>query len=412
MLNLTLHQTETSDWAAFVEESRARLGGGDNPALMPAHYLQVILPKIGGCGLAVREGEQTLGYGFLFPRRMEGETRIYTLRYHRLADAPPVGPEELAEQVSALLGPEKRAIFYDPTAPHTYPESHETVDGLDLGHPSVDEAQAIREMQRAVWESAPELLYPVDIHSAAFGLATSLVARSEGRVAGFLYGMTKFDGSPLPRLWEERLDCRARVESQLMAVLPQFRGRHMGYLLKKAQAQQAQNANIDIINWTADPLLYPNAVLNFTRLGAVAYEAHRDLYAFRNALNRVEASRFSLTWLAGSRRVERILSGAEERRAVDLRQRAEILRVNDGPSPLHWDAETPAIAFEIPADWPRLQQENLDLAQRWRENTDALFAGYLGLKPGRYMVTDAGKDGERCFLIAQRVTDRLADSLL
>lgn len=412
MLNLTLHQTETSDWAAFVEESRARLGGGDNPTLMPAHYLHVILPKIGGCGLTVGKDGRTLGYGYLFPRRMEGETRIYTLRYHRLADAPPVVPEELARQVGALLGPDQRAVFYDPTAPHTYPESHETVDGLDLGHPSADEAQAIREMQQAVWESAPELLYPADIHSAEFGLATSLVARSEGRLAGFLYGMAKFGGSPLPRLWEEKLGCRARVESQLMAVLPQFRGRHMAYLLKKSQARQAQAANIDIINWTADPLLYPNAVLNFTRLGAVAYEAHRSLYAFRNALNRVDASRFSLTWLAGSDRVARILSGAQERRTVDLRQQSEILRVNDGPSPLHWDAETPAIAFEIPSDWPRLQRENLTLAQGWRETTDALFAHYLGLEPGRYMVTGAGQDGSRCYLVAEKVTDRLVESLL
>lgn len=395
-----------------MEESRARLGSADNPALMPSHYLHVILPKIGGCGLTVQRDGQTCGYGYLFPREMEGDAPVYTLRYHRLADAPTVDPDELTGQAARLLNPACRVVFYDPHAVHSYPTSHRVIGDLDIGRPSASEAEAARTIQQVVWNNPPEVLYPADMYSAEFGLATSLVARADGQTAAFLFGMTKFGGSKLPALWQERLCHRLRVESQTMAVLPAYRGKHIAFLLKRVQAEEALAKGIHIINWTADPLQFPNAALNFTRLGAVAYESHPALYAFHNELNQVAASRFSLTWLVGSHRVQRILSGSRPTTLVDLSRRAEIVRVNNGPEPIRLDVDAPTIAFEIPADWTGLQARELPLAQRWRETTDQLFGNYLGAQSGRYIVTGTGADGARRYLIAERVTDDLLASLL
>ena len=411
-MSLILHQIETGDWTAFVDESRARLGGAANPSLIPAYYLYAVLPKIGGCGLTVESDGQTCGYGFLFPRQMEGDVPVYTLRYHPLTDAPPVDPDELTRQTASLLNRTCRVVFYDPYAAHSYPATHRLIGDLDFGRPNAAEAADARTIQQAVWNNPPEILYPVDMHSAEFGLATSLVARADGQTAGFLFGMTKFGGAKLPSLWQERLRHRVRLESQTMAVLPAFRGRHIAYLFKKVQAEQAQAAGIDIINWTADPLQFPNAALNFTRLGAVAYAAHPALYAFHNDLNQVAASRFSLTWLVGSRRVQERLTGPHTAGLLDLTEHLEIVRVNDGPCPTRLDADAPAIAIEIPADWSKMQRADLSLAQEWRESSDRLFAHFLGIEADRYLITGAGVDGERRFLIGERATDRLLESLL
>lgn len=412
MLNLTLHQIETGDWAAFVEESRARLGGADNPTLMPSHYLSVTLPKIGGYGLTVQSDGESLGYGYFFPRQMDGDVPVYTLRYHPLPGAAQVDPDALTRQTATLLPGEICVVFYDPQAAHSFPASHRMIGDLDFGRPDGLEAEDARTIQQVVWNNPPELLYPADMYSAEFGLATSLVARANGQTAGFLFGMTKFGGAELPPLWQARLRHRVRLESQIMAVLPAFRGRHIAYLLKKIQAEEALAKGIHIINWTADPLQFPNAALNYTRLGAFVYQSHPALYAFHNDLNQVAASRFSLTWLPGSRRVQERLSGRYTGALLDLAEHPEIVRVNDGPAATDFDAQAATIAFEIPDDWTGLQQHDLSLARRWRETTDRLFAHYLGIENGQYIITGAGTDGGRRFLIGERTTDRLLESLL
>lgn len=412
MLTLTRHHPDSDDWPAFVDESRARLGGADNPALMPAHYLQVVLPKIGGCAFSVHRQGQLAGYAYTFPRGLDGETRLYTLRFHSLPPAPVADGAAITRRAEELLPPGSRAIFYDSATPKSYQPDHRMFDGLDVGRPDAAEAQDARTIQQVVWNNPPEVLYPADIYSAEFALPTALVARADGRTAGFLFGLTKFDGAALPSVWQERLRHRLRLESQTMGVLPDFRGRHIAYLLKKVQAEQAQAQKIDIISWTADPLQFPNAALNFTRLGAVAYEAQPALYAFHNELNQAPASRFSLTWLVGTERVQAILAGRQPTAVVDLAGQPAVARVNDGPVSPRYDADAPAIAFEIPADWTALQRADLAEARRWRETTDRLFLHYLGKEPDRYIVTDAAVDGPRRYLLARRVDEALLARLM
>jgi hypothetical protein len=152
---------------------------------MPAYYLYAVLPKIGGCGLTVQRDGQTCGYGFLFPRQMEGDTPVYTLRYHRMVDALSVDPDELTRQTAYLLTPRSQVIFYDPLTPKSYAPSHQIIGDLDVGRPDAAEAAAIRTIHQAVWNNPPEILYPVDMHSTEFALPTSLVARPTVRPPAF-----------------------------------------------------------------------------------------------------------------------------------------------------------------------------------------------------------------------------------
>ena len=146
-------------------------------------------------------------------------------------------------------------------------------------------------------------------------------------------------------------------------------------------------------------------------LGALAFDFTPDYYPFRNELNRVSASRFSLTWLPGSTRGRDRLSTSARTTIVDLHRQISIPRVNADWHRVDEAIDAPLIAIELPANWTALQQENLDEALQWRAATDAFFQRYIGRKPGQYVVTGAGVDGERRFLIAEQTTDSLWEQL-
>ncbi|MCX6044602.1 MAG: GNAT family N-acetyltransferase [Chloroflexi bacterium] len=409
-MDIRLLEPQSPTWIAELDRLYAQLGGADNALLFPYHFLQATFPKIGGrLAVGLIQGVATV-VGFLFPRGFEQQDRTYTLRYHALSNVTPPVAQEFATKLSALLGCPPLALYTPEHTQHFAP-THQLMGSVDIGRPDATEATQIRQLQQQIWGSTPEFLYPVDMHSLEFGLGTSLVARVEGKTAGFLFGFYKFGESSLPLDWSAQFNGRLRLESQILGVLPAYRGMRLAFLLKKVQAENALQQGIQLINWTVDPLQYPNAALNFGMLGALAFDFTPDYYPFRNELNRVPASRFSLTWLANSLRVRDRLATSVRTTIVDLHRQASIPRVNDRWRTLDEAVDAPSIALEIPTNWTALQQENLDEALQWRMATDALFQRYIGRNPGQYVVTGAGVDGERRFLIAEQVQDALWERL-
>ena len=402
-------------WNAAVADINARLHAGTNPTLLPNQFLQVVLPKLGGEIVWLREGVAELGVGFLLPRgyvsNLDTATtrRVYTLRYHAVSAAGNPTQHLIANATSAVsmcLGGAE-IIFYDPTAPLNFAATYREFGSVNVGRPTVEEAAQIPQLQQEIWGSTPEFLYPADLHSVEFQLASSLVARVDGHLAAFLFGFHKFDGPALPADWSARFHGNLRLESQTLGVLPAYRGMRIANLLKKVQAEEAWQKQIGVVNWTADPLQFPNAALNFGLLRALAFNFYPDFYPFRNALNRVPASRFGLTWLVGSERAQNVpLTGA---RAIilDLPQHPEIQRVNEGYAQLSFDAADSHIAIEIPSNWTLVQAEHVDEAARWRDATDRLFSHYVGTAPGQYVITGVATDHDQPFLIGQRVDDAL-----
>jgi predicted GNAT superfamily acetyltransferase len=62
---------------------------------------------------------------------------------------------------------------------------------------------------------------------------------------------------------------RHHLHSHMVGVIPEFQDRGVGRLLKLAQRDDAIARNIDLIEWTFDPLQLKNARFNLSRLGAV-----------------------------------------------------------------------------------------------------------------------------------------------
>ena len=408
-MEVSLLDPQSSAWLAETERLYAELGGVHNPSLFPYHFIQAVLPRIGGQIATVRQGDDD-AVVFLFPFAQHSAQKEYTGRFHALKDGTDWHWDAVQTSLENALQ-DTRIRWYHPDHPQRYEPTHQWLGDIDIGRPDQHEAEQIRSLQQQIWVSPPEFLYPIDIHSADFALGTSLVARVGNEIAGFLFGFTKFGGYPLPADWQTRFQANVRLESQTLGVLPQHRGLRLGFLLKQVQAQAARTQGIDIINWTVDPLQYPNASLNFGLLRAVAFDFTADYYPFRNALNRVAASRFSLTWLVNCARVQQASLLGVQATVVDLRHRPAILRLNEQWNQVADADNAPFIAIEIPRDWTTLQRENLEEAIRWRTVTDEIFSRTIGRNPGQYVVTDVGVDGERRFLIAEQAGDALWESL-
>lgn len=390
-MEITCSWIEPDDgWARAVNELYGMLGGPSNATLFPPHFLQSAFPNIGGRLVRFDGHNQLLAVGLLFPRDVVHGEWQYTLRLQRCA------PDFAMAEALRLLTPPP--VPYDPAAAAVYAHTAFAQDGFSIGAPDEGEATQIRALQAEIWQAGPEGLYPADLHTPAFRAGSSLVARQDGVVQAFLFGFYRF--GTLAELASAGLPYRSDlcIESQLLGIAPVARRAGLATRLKWQQARQARAAGIDLIHWTADPLQYGNAVLNFNRLRALAFHWLPDHYPFRNALNQAPASRLALSWLLPAVRVTQG-SAAPPLAACRI--------LNAGPRRTAAAQGVPWLAIEIPADWTRLQREHPDEAIAWRQTTDAIFAEYLGLRPGAYVITDAVAAADRRFLIASRYQEAL-----
>jgi predicted GNAT superfamily acetyltransferase len=389
-----------------IDALRTELGAPDNPTLFPAHFLKAAFPRLGGKVVRLGTPRGAWGVGFLFPRELRGDARQFTLRLHRLDATVGIAAEEVERAVAGRLG--AGVTCYEPGSGDAWRAERPGSSGLQIGEPSAADADAIRDLQQQVWNPPPDALYPRDLHSPAFHAGDSIVANVDGALVGFLFGFFKFGGAALPARLAERYPDAFRLESQLMAVLPSHNGKGIARSLKLRQAERARAAGIHVVNWTFDPLQFVNASLNLTRLGAVAFDFYSNHYQFSNDLAQTPASRISVTWLIEAAHVVNAAS-ASAARALDLAGRSDIVRLNAGPVRTTSPGDSRVIAIEIPADWTRLQQDRARraLALEWRSTTDAILGEHLGPGDGHYALTGTGRDGDRRYLIGERVDETL-----
>lgn len=111
------------------------------------------------------------------------------------------------------------------------------------------------DLQRQVWGSGMDVVPMHQLHVANSWGGHVHVAVDAGQVVGFCYG---FAG---------RQFGRPALLSHMLGVLPEYRGRHVGVNLKRAQARWALANGFDLITWTFDPLEAVNAHLNIAKLG-------------------------------------------------------------------------------------------------------------------------------------------------
>lgn len=131
--------------------------------------------------------------------------------------------------------------------------------------------------------------------------------------------------------------------SHVAAVRPDFRGRGIGEMLKRAQRAAVLAQGINLMTWTFDPLEARNAYFNLHKLGAIARTFIVDCYGPMNdALNAgLPSDRFEAEWwLEGGSAFRTNLS---------------------------------ALTVEVPRDFQALKRQDIQAAWRWRMETRARF---------------------------------------
>ncbi len=219
------------------------------------------------------------------------------------------------------------------------------------------------------------------------------------RLVGFVFGF--------PGLYFTPDGPRPKHASHMLGVHPDYRNRGVGFLLKRAQWQMVRHQGVDRITWTFDPLLSLNAYLNIARLGAVCNTYRRDTYGnMRDGLNDgLPSDRLQVDWWVNTKRVEHRLSKRARGRldlAHFLPAGARILNPTipgqqgyplPGPLP-DLDAELLTddgeegkriLLVEIPPDFMKIKQADLDVALSWRLHIRTLLEE---LFHRGYLVTD------------------------
>jgi predicted GNAT superfamily acetyltransferase/predicted metal-dependent hydrolase len=210
--------------------------------------------------------------------------------------------------------------------------------------------------------------------------------------------------------------------SHMLGVVPEYRGRGIGQLLKARQREHALDAGLDLITWTYDPLESRNAYLNIVKLGVICRTFLPDLYGqIRDDMNAgLPSDRFEVEWWIRTPRVASRVAGNETPSAVEASAgRAQgdavlnVVNLNDAGLPVIESWRPPdgrRTLVEIPADFQKLRKADLSLARQWRDMTRAIFetcfaAGYTVVD----FLSDERNGPRRSYYVLVREPEELAD---
>jgi predicted GNAT superfamily acetyltransferase len=261
---------------------------------------------------------------------------------------------------------------------------------------TADELRQVYGLEQEIWgyqgpeDSVPPLMLLVSTRIGGLVIG----AFEGGRIVGFAFAMPGVRDSK-PYQW-----------SHMLGVAPAFRDAGLASALKLEQRRLVMASGLDLVRWTYDPLQAANAHLNFTKLGVLAREYHRDAYPGSTSdLHAGTATdRLVAEWRLDSERVKERCAAFDARCTTqdDGRARlqarsaaaAEINRVTDAGSWIAPDGhdlslDAPELWLTIPVGFTGMQQQDLALAREWRAATREMFGAYLSRG---YLVADFALD--------------------
>ena len=233
------------------------------------------------------------------------------------------------------------------------------------------------ELQRAIWGHGFADVVPATILmvSQRVGGVSAGAFDPEGRLIGFVFGMTGFDRSG-PVHW-----------SDMLAVRPEARGRGLGKRLKFYQRDLLLARGVPRMLWTYDPLVARNANLNLNSLGARPVEYVPNLYGnTRSPLHAgLETDRFVVEWRLDEPRAPRPAGAGEDDDTpiIDVHL-PDAARLPDGP----------AARIAVPPDIDALKAADPAGARAWQHVHRRAFGWYLehGYRVAGFVLRPAPND--------------------
>jgi len=233
---------------------------------------------------------------------------------------------------------------------------------------SLDDFAAVVELERLIWGPGYDDVVPVPILAITVKRGGILIgAFEEDRLVGFVYSIPGIKHDK-PTHW-----------SHMLGVIPDYRSAGLGRDLKLLQRERALSMNLELIEWTYDPLQAANAHLNFAKLGVVVDEYEENVYGESGSpLHRGNPTdRFVAEWWIQTPHVkQRIGDGASH-----SSERADASRVNEVKPAGEWmecrnvdlSVDAPKVTVAIPVGFSDLMSQAPELALSWRMATRSIF---------------------------------------
>lgn len=218
------------------------------------------------------------------------------------------------------------------------------------------------ELQEAIWGAGFSERVPVALLrvSQMLGGVAAGAFDGEGRMVGFVFGLTGIRGSRLVH-W-----------SDMLAVLPSYRNQGIGRRLKEFQRAKVLSLGVNAMLWTYDPLVSANAHFNINVLGARPVEYVPDMYGSATGSilhGDLPTDRLVVEWdLLHPAPVAAVRTIPSESSLPVLGSPDGADQVADG---------VPAVAIAIPPDFVGLRLQDDRLALRWRLAVRAAFQRLL-----------------------------------
>lgn len=224
------------------------------------------------------------------------------------------------------------------------------------------EIHGIVEIQRLAWQMEDLGIVPTFEMKAVASVGTVLVAvDGNDKPIGFIYAYDQLPDSHY---------------SHMMAVLPDWQGKSVGYTLKKEHYKIAKKKGVKHIRWTVDPLLPNNAYLNFAKLGGVCNTYFVNYYGSPDTEGieiyaGLETDRFLLDWRIGHERSERRIKDFR----LDRIEKEQLLNkhhpINSIKDNLPIDLMNPlgqsdSFLVEIPSNFQEIRRVDMKKAITWR----------------------------------------------
>ena len=229
--------------------------------------------------------------------------------------------------------------------------------------PDLEDCERVNRVIERVWgaqELPPELMRAMQ-HAGC--VLIGAVPGGGGELVGFVWGFAGFtDGHHL--------------HSHMLATVPDWQSRGVGFALKLAQRAAALDLGLDDIRWTYDPLLARNAWFNLMKLGGVATAFLPEFYGeMTDLLNAGDRSdRFEVRWSLRSPRVDAAAEGSSPSDPGTGRAVLEAAGDPAMPEPAPAAARPePGATVAIPQDFLRLRRNDPGLGARWRDAAAEAF---------------------------------------
>jgi len=275
---------------------------------------------------------------------------------------------------------------------------------------TLEELHACERLQKEIWGFEDISVVPHHLLLTTIKNGGVLLGAFENeKLIGFVYG---FPGIENNRLKHCSLMC---------AVLPERRFQGVGYELKLKQREAVLAQGVELITWTFDPLVSPNAHFNLHKLGVISNRYERNLYGdMRDRLNAgLETDRLTVEWWIASPRVQArlrldrspspaspakmnvkrslsrqsLVNQTEERQGFLVNREYSLERIE------------PQLLLEIPYHWQRMREQNIELVKRWRAETRAIFEHYFarGYWASDFLVIEE-EGRKRAFYLLERAS--------